>query len=329
MNRLNTAVNQGNVDLLKQTILYNFGIPIHYFARVDFNGFQQAVDAIDGVDITVSCRLQDWRLKSPELDIEVEENWEQFTLEPGVYHMDGDLALWYARSRLSTNDFDRGRRQQKLLRAMLSQGVDLGLISQVPALWNTFQNSVETDIDIGRLLQFAALAPSIRENGVQNLYIAGKTQPWIVPTNGANVHLPIWEGSGMMEETLRRLFLPPALNKATRPPIYVEIINVSENPDFALLAADNLAWYGFVPVIGTAAPSVESQENPTTHLKYYGPNFKGSYDWLISWIFDSRRSEIELISDDTTYPYHYQVVVGDDYDPCLNQFYAPQLFLDQ
>ena len=147
--------------------LYNFGIPIHYYARIDFAGFQEVVDAIGGVDIAVSCRLQDWRLKSPELDINEEDNWEQFALEPGIHQMDGDLALWYARSRLSTSDFDRGRRQQQLLRAILNQGVDFNLLPQVPTLWDTFKNKVDTDMDIGLILQLVTLAPSIRENGVQ------------------------------------------------------------------------------------------------------------------------------------------------------------------
>lgn len=329
MNRLNTAANQGGVDLLKQTILYNFGTPIHYYARIDFAGFQQAVDAIGGIDVNVSCRFQDWRLKSPELDPEIEDNWEQFALEPGVHHMDGDLALWYARSRLSSNDFDRGRRQQQLLRAMLNQGVDLGMISQVPTLWNAYHSSVETDIDIGRLLQFAALAPSIRENGVQHLYLAGKTTSWVVPTSGANVQLPIWEGENKMEETFRRLFLPPALNKATRPPIFVELINVTDNPDLTTLAADNLAWYGFVPVIGSSETLPEPADSATTHVRYYAQNFKGSYDWLISWIFSVRRSQIELISDDDSYAHDYQVILGADYDPCLDTMYGPQAFLDE
>jgi LCP family protein required for cell wall assembly len=329
MNRLNTAANQGNVDLLKQTILYNFGIPIHYYARIDFEGFKAAVNAMDGIDINVGCRFQDWRLKSPGLDPDVEENWERYVLEPGVHHMDGDLALWYARSRLSSNDFDRGRRQQQLLRAMLNQGVDLGLITQVPALWSAMQDSVETDIDIGRLLQFAALAPAIRENGVQHLYLAGKTESWIVPTSGAHVQLPVWEGENKMEETFRRLFLPPALSKAAGPPIFVEVINVTNSPDLALLAAENLAWYGFAPIITSAETHPELQDIVSTQARYYAPNFKGSYDWLASWIFGVRRSQIELISDDEAYPYDYQLILGEDYNPCLNKMYAPQAFLDQ
>ena len=264
----------GGVDLLKQTILYNFGVPIHYYARVDFQGFQDVVDAIGGVEINVSCRYEDWRLKSPELDIEDPDNWEKFALEIGTHTMDGDLALWYARSRLASNDFDRGRRQQELIRAIFNQGVDLDLVTQAPALWDTFQNSVETDMDIGRMLQLAALAPTVRENGIQHLYVAGKTQPWTEPVTGSNVHLPIWEGENKMQETFQRLFLPPALNRATRAPITVEIINATGNPDMAVLAADNLALHGFLPIIG----ETPDETVPETAVSYYAPNFKASYD---------------------------------------------------
>jgi len=322
MGRLNTALSLGGVDLLKQTILYNFGVPIHYYARIDFNGFQTAVDAMGGVDVAVSCRLQDWRLISPELDPQEEDNWEQFALEPGIHHMDGDLALWYARSRLSSSDFDRGRRQQQLLRAMLNQGVDLGLLSQFPTLWEAYKDNVETDMDIGRILQMATLAPAIRANGVQHLYLARGVEPWETP-GGAQVQLPIWEGENNLEETFSRLFRAPTLNRATRRPITVEIVNATENPDLAQLAADNLAWYGFIPIIAPDQP----QPGSVTQLSYYRPNFKDSYDWLISWIFDLRRAEIELAEDDS-FEYEYRVILGEDYDPCLNQLYQPQEFLN-
>lgn len=322
MGRLNTAVNLGDVDLLKQTILYNFGIPIHYYAQIDFDGFERVVDAMGGVDLAVSCRLQDWRLISPELDPQDEDNWHQYALEPGIHHMDGDTALWYARSRLSSSDFDRGRRQQQLLHAMLNQGVDLNLIAQAPTLWNTYKDVVQTDIDIGRLLQFAALAPAVRQNGVQHLYLARGTESWTTP-DGASVRLPIWEGEGNFAETFTRLYRPPTLNRATRPPITVQIVNASGNPDMALLAADNLAWYGFIPVISTETPEPVA----ATRLEYFRDNFKDAYEWLISWIFGRRRSQIELVADPGV-TYEYRVTLGQDYNPCLNQFLQPQEFLD-
>lgn len=342
MSRLNTALSRGDTTdypgggaaLLKQTILYNFGIPIHYYAKVDFDGFKDVVDAIGGVDMAVSCRLEDWRLIAPDMDIHDEDSYERFTLEPGMHHMDGDLALWYARSRMTTSDFDRGRRQQQLLRGILNQGVDLGLVPQVPALYNTMRNTIETDMDIGRMLRLASLAPQIRQNGVQHLYVAGKTQPWQVPpaVEGGvadQVHLPIWEGSGMMEETFLRLFRPPALNRGTQQSIYVEVINASGNPDMTLLAADNLAYHGLVPIISDPAPSTQAQ----TELRYFRPNFKTAYEWLVSWVFNKRVGEIKMaaVADESLidYPYDYQVVLGEDYNPCRPQLFAPREFLDQ
>ena len=134
----------------------------HYHAQVDFDGFKQIVDLLGGVSMAVSCPLEDWRLLSPELDPTLEENWGRFKLEAGMHQMDGDLALWYARSRLTTTDFDRGRRQQQLLQAMLNQSVDLGLVARAPELWSTFNEVVETNMDIGRCLLYTSPSPRDR-----------------------------------------------------------------------------------------------------------------------------------------------------------------------
>lgn len=317
MGRMNTAYVLGGVELLEQTILYNFGVPIHYYARVNFEGFKQIVDVLGGVNMVVSCPLEDWRLIAPDLDPTDEENWERFKLGAGVHDMDGDLALWYARSRLTTNDFDRGRRQQQLLQALFNQSVDLGLVAKAPELWSTFSQYVQTDMDIGRILQLAAMAPDVRRNGIQHLYLAGKMKAWSVPESGAAVQLPLWEGENMMHDTFRRLFLPPALNRADRAPITVEIINASGYPAQGQLAADNLAWYGFVPVLGEKIPMQDK-----TEMTYFGDNFKGSYDWLFSWVMGKPASQIELLNEPSEF--NYRVVIGNDYNPCRPAFDAPQ-----
>lgn len=324
LNRINTALARGSnanyptgaIGQLKDTILYNFGVPIHYFARIDIEGFQEVVDALGGIELPVSCPVDIPVVKSREpLEIET------MRLEPGIHEMDGELALWYARSRTGSTDFDRNRRQQQLLHALFNHGVDVDLLSQIPTLYNTYKDTVETDMDIGRILQLAAIAPAVRENGIQHLYISGdQLQPWIEPVTGAQVQLPQWEGE--MEETFYRLFTPPSLNSGLRAPIYVEVVNGTDNPELALLAADNLAWYGFVPVITQA----DRRDYESTTISYYADNFKSSFDWLISWIFSQRSEAIELIPD-TPYEYDYRVVLGADYDPCVNQLNAPQEFL--
>lgn len=324
MGRLNTALPHGSasgyptgaIGQLKDTILYNFGIPIHYYARVDFDSFQTIVDELGGVEIAVSCRFEDWRIKSPELDPQDEDNWERFALEPGIHQMDGDLALWYARSRLSSSDFDRGRRQQQLLRAMLAKGLDLDLLPQVPALYDAYRETVETDMDIGRILQLAALAPTVQENGIQNLYLVGdQLQPWIVPNSGAQVQLPRWEN---MQFTFQYMLAGPALSGANRLPITVEVVNATGDAEMGLLAVENLAWYGFVPTLVTADNRVEE-----TTVTYYGENVKGAFDWLLAWVMNVRTNAIQL-DPDTASDFDYQVTLGADYNSCINQLFAPR-----
>ncbi len=127
--------NGGGGGLIKDTIEYNLGIPIDYYARIGFDGFKTIIDTLGGIEIINNCKLRDWRLISPELDPTVEENWEQFILEPGIHEMDGDFALWYARSRRTTNDFERGRRQQQVLRAIFDKGLQRNTLTEIPELW--------------------------------------------------------------------------------------------------------------------------------------------------------------------------------------------------
>ena len=131
MNKVNLAFQHGEYGyypglgpaLLKDTLEYNLGIEVDRYMLVDFSQFESVVDAIGGVDVPVACPYTDWRLISPELDPEDEDNWALYTVPSGVIHMDGDLTLWYARSRKKSSDADRNRRQQEVIRALYSQAL--------------------------------------------------------------------------------------------------------------------------------------------------------------------------------------------------------------
>jgi LCP family protein required for cell wall assembly len=301
--------------LLKETILYNFGIPIDHYVRIGFDGFRQAVDLLGGVDLAVSCGLKDWRLKEPDLDPTVEENWEIFDLRPGLWHMNGDLALWYARSRRTTSDFERGRRQQQLLRAMLEKGLGLELLSNLPQLWETYHDTVETDLTLPEILQLAALAPRIKENGIQHLFFTEAARRSWMTEGGAAVQLMQWEGAAPI---LAQLMRPPVLNRATRAPIVVEV--ATRDDILYALAADNLAYHGFVAVRG--APAAETPNHTT--VSYFGQSRKGSFDWLLAWVFGLGKSEITLRSD-VDRAIDYRVVLGYDYDSCRPLLESPAL----
>ncbi|MBZ0296665.1 MAG: LCP family protein, partial [Anaerolineae bacterium] len=169
LNRINTAYGLGEHEngegggakLLEETILYNLGIEIDYYARVDFNGFKTIIDAVGGVDMAVDCAIQDWRLREPDLDVNVEDNWELFTLPMGYHHMDGDLALWYVRSRRTSSDFDRGRRQQDMMRALWRRVNQLGLIQQLPDIWQQVTEMTQTDVTLPDLLGLVPVAANL------------------------------------------------------------------------------------------------------------------------------------------------------------------------
>lgn len=316
MNRINLALPHGHGadypggggGLLADTIEYNFGLSIDHYVRVGFDTFTQIVDTLDGVEVVVNCPITDWRLKSPELDPSIEENWERFTLEPGLHQMDGDLALWYARSRRSTNDFDRGRRQQQLARALLARGVDLELVDDVPELWNAFRESIETDLSLSEIVSLAALAPAVNDNGVQHLLLPAEAfKAWRVPITGEAVQLPQWDSAG---ETFEQLVQPPLLNRGDRPPLIAEV--VTDDSILFRQAAENLNWHGIQAIHQV------SQETPPleTQISYHHSTLKGSFHWLVAWLFGLQPEEIAL-EQGASSPYDYHIVLGRDFNPCL------------
>ncbi len=320
MTKINTvdshgyAVNYpgGGPGLLKQTLLYNLGIPVHYYARVNFEGFKRIVNTLGGIDLPVTCEMTDWRLKSPELDPNPEENWELFTIDERIHHMDGDLALWYVRSRLRSSDWDRTRRQQQALRAMMTTALSANMIPQIPQLWSDFSTTVETDMGLGEILNLATIAPRLDLNKIKSRFLGGEGLiAWTTPDQNLYVLLPQYEA---IAPILADVFEPPALNRAFQDPPVVEVWNGTLRPDIDLLAMDNLAWEGLVPVKGQA----DRQDYTETQVIFYGQTFKGSSSWLITKLFGVNQSQF-IHQPDPNSPVDYRVILGYNFEPCVHR----------
>jgi hypothetical protein len=105
--------------------------------------------------------------------------------------MDADTVLWYVRSRKSTNDFARNRRQQEILLALFQKLLTLDAIRRAPEFYNIFKESVTTDIGLLEILSWLPLVARVAETGeIKNYYVGpGQVYDWITP-DGAMVLVP-------------------------------------------------------------------------------------------------------------------------------------------
>ena len=323
MQRINTAYAQGELAregdgpaLLIETIRYNLGLHIDRYARVDFNDFKQIIDAVGGVDISVDCTIQDWRLIEPELDPAIEENWTKYTLPIGVHHMDGDLALWYARSRRTSSDFDRGQRQQEIMRALWRHLRGMGLLDQLPDVWPQLLEIVDTDIslaDMAGLLPFAAVLDPSRVSSF-TFHLNEEVVSWSAP-DGAQVLLPQREA---LIKLMSNYVIPPTRLQIDVDLPTVRIVNASGEPDLALVAADRLNWKGFFVEIA----SDEAQHRQSVTIYDYTGQRKGNdLGDLKSALRVS--DENVVVTPDANRQYDYEVILGSSYYACTRDVLIP------
>jgi len=258
-NRINTAYQYGELygypdggpGLLKETIKTNLGIAIDFVAMIDFDGFRRVVDTIGGIDVPVFCAYTDWRLIDPSYDPEWEENWHFYTTGPGVIHMDGDLALWYARSRQMSNDFDRGRRQQEVIRAIFQQVGKQGYLSKLPDLYRDLSSSFITDVSLIDLLRLAPIAVKMSNADIRSYYIAGEYVTDIITYSGAYVLLP---NIPLIHELFYEAYAPRQTPDQPELPT-IEVVNGSAIDGLDVLAAERLNYAGYETIITPFEPS--------------------------------------------------------------------------
>jgi LCP family protein required for cell wall assembly len=132
---------------LKETIGGVLGLRIDYYAAVDLRGFVEVIDALGGVTVNVQKYVYDAGVSPPYED----EPWIVVDLEPGRHHMDGRLALGYARTRWATSDYDRMRRQRCILGALEQQASPARILRSFPKLASVVKRFMLTDVPIKEL----------------------------------------------------------------------------------------------------------------------------------------------------------------------------------
>ncbi len=316
MDRVNTAYEYGQMrkypgggaGLLKDTILYNLGIRIDHLAIVDFNVFTRIVNTLGGLDVPVFCAYTDWHLINPNYDPQNENNWSLYTVGPGLVHMDGDLALWYARSRKKSSDFDRGRRSQEVLRALYTRALQTNAISKIPQLYSDFSSSVITDLGLDGILKLAPLALHLNNADIRSYYIGrDDVTGWMTP-GGASVLLP----NAPAIQSMLQQALSPSPRIAAQAALTIEVRNGTTNPAWDALAAERLNYAGYDTRLAPA------DRLDYAHSLLYDLASAPDLTRAASLLSILGLPSSAFVTAPTQADMNYVLILGADYQPCFN-----------
>ena len=169
-NRINTAYMLGEAyrlpgggpALARQTVEDVVGVPINYYAVIDFKAFERMIDEIGGIDVLVEEPIRIAPIGRMSINLEAK-----------AYHFDGAEALAYARVRKAAgDDFGRARRQQRVILAVLDRvtGFDMipTLIARAPTLYQELASGVRTDLSLDQMVSLGMLAIQIRKDAIRS-----------------------------------------------------------------------------------------------------------------------------------------------------------------
>ena len=193
------AINdpQKGINLLRSIAEEIFGIPIHYYARADFRGFEKIINAVGGVTINVENTLDDPYYPVPGKEMAPEsERYEQLVIEKGIRYMNGETALKFVRSRMAKgtegNDFARSRRQYKLIMAvkekLLSPGTYINIYT-LNKIVGSVRENFNTDLEIWQMLRIYDMVKDINPVDISQVVLDDSPQSPLVAATSTDAYI--------------------------------------------------------------------------------------------------------------------------------------------
>jgi LCP family protein required for cell wall assembly len=247
----------GGPGLAVKTVEGFLGVPIHYYAQVDFAAFVRFIDEIGGVKIDVPEEIT--------IDLLGSGHQTKKTLQPGVQVLPGDWALAYARARYTEEgDFDRARRQQQVIMGIrdriLSFDMLPTLIGKAPNLYSELSAGVRTNLSLEDVIKLALLAQTIPEENIQKTVIGKDSVYFGFSPKGLSILIPIPDDIHLLRDQIFATgdLLEPATEGNTRERMQAEgariaIYNGSRSPELLKRTVTYLRNQGANVVISAEA----------------------------------------------------------------------------
>ncbi len=156
----------GGPGLAMKTVEELLGVPINYYAIIDFSAFEQFIDDLGGINIAVTQQMA----------VDPIGQGNTIDLKPGNYLFDGPTALAYARARHTDGgDFDRAQRQQQVILAIKDRIIELGpakIAARVPEIYAEISAGIHTNLSLDDALRLGWMVLDIPGENVSQGAIA-------------------------------------------------------------------------------------------------------------------------------------------------------------
>ncbi|MGE5597328.1 MAG: LCP family protein [Hyphomicrobiales bacterium] len=262
---------------LEKDIKENFGIEIDHYVVLDFKGVETLIDAIGGIDIDIPTEPYD--LSVPQWyysDDDLNATWVEFP--PGEWHLDGYHAVAFGRYR-NDSDLMRVKRQQLVLQTALAKVFSQGLLNDPIGLWNSYKDTVKTDIPFANLPGYALLLKET--NGTLKTYSVGD------PVNGVQTveNIMTDEGASVLEWNPENVqyWISQAFTPAKYAASSVEIQN-GYGPDGEVRVLGLGRYLKYVQGLPTVEAGGDAEVQPTTTLVLYDKNKQALADDIADWL---------------------------------------------
>lgn len=245
----------GGPKLLADTLENVLGIPVHYYVRVDFDGFIQAVDTVGGIEIKTDQAIFD-----PFIENSYGSGKYGFSIKPGTHHLDGKRALQYGRSRKTSSDFARAERQQEVLVALKNKILSISTLTNPVKLSNLISaagDHARTDLRIDEILKLIKIGEKIDSNTVDHFVFSNAGDNYLAGKNigGASVLVPKAGLNNFTEirKFVRSEFLVDGFIK--KESAKITVLNGTAKPGLAKEVGEYLKDYGYNIVEVADAPT--------------------------------------------------------------------------
>jgi polyisoprenyl-teichoic acid--peptidoglycan teichoic acid transferase len=266
---------EGGPGLAVQTVEQFLGVPINFYAQIDFNAFVRFINQIGGIEVNVPAKIR----------VDPIGPGNTITLKPGLQNMTGGVALAYARQRHTEGgDFDRSTRQQQVIMAILNKVTKPdqfpNLLSKAPQLYDQLSKGIHTNMTLEQAIQLAWLVKQLPEDAIKRGVISPPDQVILSTAIGddgipQDILIPVTDKIRELRDSIFTSDAPGSPIKAANDPkaamqaeaARVVVKNGSSTSGLAARTQDYLAGQGLNVVDATNADGLYAA---TTIIDYTG-----------------------------------------------------------